>query len=57
MQITIVHVLQTIEIEFPTPVEGAESSDQDCCIDNLKYNVQRYIEAMLFPIPSDCTLE
>lgn len=46
-----------MDTEFLTPVEGAEDSDHDCCIDNLKYNVQRCIEAVLLPIPSDCTLE
>lgn len=57
MLITILHVLQTMEIEFLNPVEGAEDSDHDCCVDNLKYNMQRCTEATLFPVPSDRTLE
>lgn len=59
MLISIMHVFKTIELEFPTLVKGAEGSDHrlDVCTGILKYNIQRYIEVMLFPSPSDCTYE
>lgn len=46
MLISIVHVLKTIELEFPTLVEGTKGSDHRLNLYTgiLKYNIKRDIE-------------
>lgn len=53
MLISIVHVLKTVELEFPTLVEGAKVSDHRLNLYTgiLKYNIKRDIELCYFTVP------